>query len=1008
VASPLKIDLFGPMRVLVDGVTIPQMRSRKGQWLLALLVLRANKPVARDWLATQLWPDAEAATALANLRSVVSDLRKALGSQGERLKAPDRKTLIFDTQGAEIDAIEFDTAIKGRPGVLAATDLYVGPLLEGCSEEWVFQERSTRERDCLNALQALAEKALQDNDLPRAVGLYKKAVAIDPSRDAFRRGLMEALEGMGELNSALQEYRDFARQLKQGSSDVPDAQTTELYNRLRSGIRKGRRRSLQRDESNPFAQARNTFVGRADERIDIAERLRLGRLVTLTGIGGIGKSRLAANVANAVAGEYPGGIWFVALDSVTNPKAVVGTIANVLGIREQAGRALLADLATRFHDEKCLLLLDNCEHLLDGVAPLVQQLIRECPSLHILATSRESLGLPGEAIWPVATLLIPELTWLRVSGDALVSSAMSFEAMELFVLRARAAKPDFELSSLNVFDTAELCIRLEGIPLAIELAASQIRLASIKEILDRIGDLDFERSETGSTGVADRQRTMRATLDWSYELLSQDEQRAFRHFSVFADGWTLEAATHIAGDVVNILTSLVDKSLVTFDPRHGRYRMLEAVRQYASDKLSPEEAAEVQKAHRRWYLGLAETASLNLRGPNHRRWMQELLSDHDNLLVALDRPGSVHENQEEQWRFVNALVGFWQAKGFFEEALRYISRTLDEVGGAARARMLVGLGEIYISQSNFDLAKDTFSKSLALSRELNDAPRIVRSLSGLAKATHEQGDTSSASLLIDESLAIARQSDCPRELADTLHIKTDIVFAAGRRLEAEKSILESLSIYQGFGDEIGSALTLAYSSNFPLENPDHLLRHARCSQSISQFRALGDSHGVAYVAYTLARWCLQKGDVSEANDLYSEALGLFRTLGDRRGVVLSLVGVGRACAQEGDLARAKRLIDESLRICQELSGEGGCILSIEGMATVFLRMRQLEKATRLIAFSSALRNKIGSTTGPIDHARITLEIASLKAAMGEERFRAEWAIGSALPTASAFDLAFSS
>jgi predicted ATPase/DNA-binding SARP family transcriptional activator len=630
---PFTLTLFGPMQVLVEGRSLPRMRSRKGLWLLALLTLRHDRPVEREWLTGTLWPDMDQSQAFANLRPILSELRNGMGSQKERLQSPDRHTLLLDLSGAQVDLLAFDAAITSKKSTALeqAAALYQGPLLEGCDEEWVFQERNAREQSCLQALQQLGDTALATGDHATAIDHFQRAVHLDPWWEAARRGEMEARARSGDTNAALRVYREFIEVLKGDPHAAPDEQTTALYRRLRAEARQrggshaevGTEPVVVPKVTGYLPHALTDLVGRKDERLEVALRLRRSRLVTLTGMGGIGKTRLALEVAREVSAEYPDGVWLVALEALSEGKQVFPQIASVLGLKEERGCTLQDQVTQHLHTKRLLLVLDNCEHVREASAQAVGHLLRECRQIRILATSREALDITGEMVWGVPSLATPDPAHLPNGQATLLRVLMGYESVQLFVERAQAVQKTFLLNRNNARAVAEACFRLEGIPLAIELAAARVNVLAVEQIAARLDNYLIVLTGRSRT-VQAHQQTLRATLDWSYALLSDPERALLCRLSVFVGGWTLDAAEQVcvghgieAGQVLDLLTALAEKSLIVSEEREGevdrRYHLLEMVRQYAEEALKATGMSEPFRInHRRWLVALAEEADPQL------------------------------------------------------------------------------------------------------------------------------------------------------------------------------------------------------------------------------------------------------------------------------------------------------------------------------------------------------------------------------------------------------------
>ncbi|MCW3051491.1 MAG: hypothetical protein JWN14_661, partial [Chthonomonadales bacterium] len=791
-SAPLILTLFGPMQVLVDGHSLPRLRSRKGIWILALLALRHDRPVEREWLAGLCWPDMETSQAFANLRPILSELRSGLGSQKERLQSPDRHTLRLDLTGASVDVRDFDAAIeRGRPSDLErAAALYRGPLLEGCMEEWVFPERHLREHRCLQALEELGHVALFVGDHGKAIGIYRRMVSIDPYWEAARRGWMEALARSGDTNAALQVYRELVELLRADPQATPDEQTTALYQRLRG---EARQRSSSLRTTEPVTEAipivsgylphpLTDLVGREDECLEVAACMRRSRLVTLTGLGGIGKTRLAITVASEVVPEYTDGAWMVALEAVSDNKMVVPQIASVLGVKEASGQTLLERVTEHLRTKRLLLVLDNCEHLLEASAQAVDHLLHEAAGLRILATSREALGITGETAWAVPALPAPDPHHLPQTGSTLRRVLMGYESVQLFVERAQSIQKSFALTGENAPAVARICFQLEGIPLAIELAAARVKALTVEQIAARLDD-HLNLLTGGSRTAMSRQQTLRATLDWSYALLSEWEQTVLRRLSVFSGGWTLEAAEAVcAGDgipsrqVLDLLTVLVDRSLVAYEERDpetgGRYRLLEMVRQYALERLkASEEAAAVGERHSRWFLALAQEMDVHLTQADQGGGMRCLEREHSNLRSALDRCGT--DAAELGLQIAAALVRFWYISGRYSEGRKYLQQALGQERTqevtALRAKALNGAGALAYRQGDYEATQTFYEESLRMRKQLGDLRWVAESLNNLANVAHFRGDYETVKASYQETLQIFTELGDRRNMAWSLN-----------------------------------------------------------------------------------------------------------------------------------------------------------------------------------------------------------------------------------------------
>jgi len=964
-----------------------------------LLILRNGRPVDREWLARTLWPEADLTQALANLRPALSQLRNALGEQSYRIGAPDRRTLRLDLDGAFADVVAFDRAIaSSRAADLeAAVNLYRGPLLQGCTEDWVFQERDSREQKCVQALVRLGEIAALAGDSGLAAERYRQAVVISPLADAPRRGLMEALARSGDRNGALDAYRQFAVILRAEINAEPDEATSRLYDQLRRQMREEGRGAAPQPERPKLAGSLPhpvaNFVGREEERSQVSSEIRRRRLITLVGPGGIGKTRLAVETALEIASEFPDGAWLVALEALSNDELLERQIASVFGLPEEPNRPLSSILADFLKTKRLLIVLDNCEHILRTCARFVESLLRECAGVKILATSRESLGLSGERIWSVPTLPFPDLDHLPGSPTTRRRVLAGYESVELFVERATAVNRHFTLSASNATSVAEICAYLEGMPLAIELAAARTKAMKVEEIARRLGDGLGLLS--GGRNLPVRQRTLRATLDWSYGLLTVDERRIFRRLSIFVGGWTLAVAERVVaggeineGAVLDLIESLVDKSLVWFDHSRGRYRLSEPVRQYAEQEREASDDSEpVMRAHTEWCIEFAEEADARLRGRDHRQWMGELLDERDNLRSALNRNIGLPEGL----RLAAALGRFWRTHGDCAEGRRYISEALAHASHAPdpiRAKAFARLGALCLAQSDFAKADEYLGESL----KLGDAG----SLTLLGKVAHEQGDDVKALLLVEDGIANARGADAKPEIVVALMTWGEIMFLKASRSAQIEVLSESLSLCRELEDEIGIATNLSQLGDISLLSQDFLTARSHYLEAEGIFRALGDRRGIALTQFGLAHVANWAEEYGEAVKYWNQALEIHQALGDRRGIVLALAFLGRSEAMMGALTEAKEHICQSLSLSQSLSSEGRGITSIESLIPVLLGLDRFDLAAQLMAYSDLQREAIQAKRGPSGAAAYARHLDVVCAGLEPEAFQREWNAGKLL------------
>jgi predicted ATPase/DNA-binding CsgD family transcriptional regulator len=599
------------------------------------------------------------------------------------------------------------------------------------------------------------------------------------------------------------------------------------------------------------------------------------RLLTLTGSGGSGKTRLALAVASEHLEGSEDGVWMVELAPLADPSLVTQAVAATLGVHEQPGRSLTETLSNYLASKKVLLVLDNCEHLIEACAELAEALLRYSPELRVLATSREALDITGEVAWPVPSLSLPDL---RRMPD--IGSLPEYESARLFVERAVAVKPTFALTEQNASAVAQVCYRLDGIPLAIELAAARTRVLSVEEIAVRLTD-SFGLLTAGGRTTRPRHKTLHATMDWSHELLSGEERTLFRRLSVFAGGFSLEAAEAVCigedverNGVLELLSHLIDKSLVVAQEEGGetRYRLLETVRQYGSERLSEsDEAAEWRERHAGYYLALAEEAAPELKGEGQLAWLERLETEHDNLRSAMRwllGPGEPEKAARLGW----ALWLFWGIRAHFAEGRRSMEQALTAEGSvampaSARARALFVVGMMANYQGDHLSAEPPIAESLGLFMELEDKAGTAWALSNASIAAIGLGQHQQAISLIEESV--------------------DLFLEVGEKWGASIQFCFLAVAWRDRGDN-GRAKPLA-------------------ERGLALSREVGERQGISSVLYTLATLAQAERDHERAKDLFEEGLKLSAELGNEADVAHCLEGLASTAGAEGNLARAARL-----------------------------------------------------------------------------------------------------
>ena len=618
-------------------------------------------------------------------------------------------------------------------------------------------------------------------------------------------------------------------------------------------------RSLEATPNN-LPQQITSFIGREKEAAELQRLLAKTRMLTLTGSGGCGKTRLSLQLAADSLEQFLDGVWLVELAPISDPGLVPQTAATVLGLKEVSGKAVVQTLIDYLKDKRLVLLLDNCEHLLDASAQFTNTLLRQCPQVTILASSRESLGVEGEQTYRVPSLSLPDPK--RAHTPA---SVASFEAIQMFADRAVLARPDFAVTDQNASMLASICHRLDGIPLAIELAAARVRSLSVQEINNKL-DQRFRLLTGGSRAALPRQQTLRSMIDWSYDLLSATEQAVFRGLSVFAGGWTLEAAEDMCRgesvtkeDVLDLLTALTDKNLVLAEERNGetRYRLLETLRQYARDRLLEHgEGESWRDRHLACFVSLAEEAKPLLRGTDQQFWLDRLETEHDNLRAALMWSSEGRGDSLAGLRLANALYTFWYVHGYFGEAHMWLTGLLAVVSNApadARAEALGKAGVMAWQQGDYSTARRLQDEGLAIRRKMGDRRGIASALIDLGAVDFDQGDFQAARARFEEGLAIRRELGNAQGIAGALHNLGAVANACGDNQAAWIFLEEGLSIYRELGDPWGIAMALSNLGSLAMERSEIALAQALHEESLTIRRELHERRGIAESLEGLAR-----------------------------------------------------------------------------------------------------------------------------------------------------------
>jgi predicted ATPase len=760
--------------------------------------------------------------------------------------------------------------------------------------------------------------------------------------------------------------------------------------------------SLERHPTNLPVQP-TELIGRDADLADLKALLADAavRLVTLTGPGGVGKTRLALQAAADLLDAFDDGAFFVDLAAVTEPALVLPAIAQVLGVREGGGQSLGEALVGYLAGKRLLLVLDNCEQVV-AAAPVVAELLAASPGLRVLATSREPLRLRGEREFAVAPLATPPLRRLPPLADL-----ARIPAVELFVQRAAAAKRGFLLTEDNARAVAELCARLDGLPLAIELAAARTKLLSPAALLARLGDR-LALLSGGARDLPARQRTLRVAIAWSHDLLAPAEQALFRRLGVCAGGFSFATAEAVADpggtlDLFAGVASLVDKSLLRQEEQpdgEPRFRFLETIRAYALEQLEVSgEATTIRSAHATHFLGWAEMAATRLIGSGQAIWLERLESEHDNFRTILAWLCAA-DNVEKALRLATALSGFWLTRGHLGEARAWLEQILADAGAgkpAARALALNALANVVADQGDFARAEALYHESLAIRRTLGDRAGIADVLGNLGLLASDRADHARARALLEESLILRRDLPDERRLALALATLGVATYRDGDLDRAADLLNQARVHFATLGEPERTGYVLTQLGIVARHRGDLAGAAAYHREALTQYRAVGAKRGVAGSLNNLAMVARDQDETDQAERLYKEALEAQRELGSSAGAARVLRNLADLARVRGDHARAAALYRESLRERWALDDPATTADAVVGLASALTAGGDATRAAQLLGSAEALAERMsGGLRRPPAYGDV---LAAAQAAVGAEAFAAAFALGRATPEA---------
>ncbi|MCW3097645.1 MAG: putative ATPase [Chthonomonadaceae bacterium] len=748
----------------------------------------------------------------------------------------------------------------------------------------------------------------------------------------------------------------------------------------------------------------NSFVGRERAMQDVKRLLGQTRLLTLLGAGGTGKTRLSLQAGADLLDQFPDGVWLAELAALSDSALVWQEVAAVLSVREEAGMPIVQTLKAALQPKTLLLILDNCEHLIGTCAEMAQTLLQSCPHLRILASSREVLNVQGEVTYYVPSLSLPAPT---EKTSNVVERLLDFEAVRLFVERAQASLSTFTLTAENAEAVVQVCRRLDGIPLALELAAVRAKTLSPAQLLARLDDR-FRLLTTGSRTTLPRQQTLRALIDWSYDLLSERERCLWARLSVFASGWRLEAAEQVCAggeieewEALDLLTQLVDKSIVLAEEREGavRYRMLESIRAYGQSRLEERgSAAEIHAQYTAFYLAFVEEANRYLRGPEQTEWIARLDTERENIYAAFDlclmqaqEPADL-DATERVLRFAVAESDYWRTCGYLTEGRRRLTAVLALSNApcfpSVYAACLNAAGILAWLQCDYPEARQLITQCLERKRALNDPSGVASALGNLGNIAKDEGDYGLALRYLEEGRELARTAQDTRTLGVILNTMGAIHREQGRPAQAMPLLEESLELRRKVGDKRGVSLTLNNLGSVLRELGEHARARAMQEASLAVLREIGDRQNMAILLNNLGNRAKEAGDPEAARTYLEECWQLSQDLGDRQNAAIALVNLGSLAEETGASDRAAAHYAECLRLCRALGEKMITGYALNGLALLALHQEDWPRALLLLTATAALRERVGTALTPEDRAEHEKALTTLRTHLEPEIFEA--------------------
>ncbi len=1023
-APQLSLYFLGPPQLYLNKEPVTASR-RKAVALLTYLAVDGSKQT-RDSLSALFWPDFDQSKAFTNLRHTLWEIQQTIG---EGWLITDREAIVVNPNAdISLDLDQFE-ALLGQsrdqaqpdisiriPLLAEAIKLYRNHFLTGFSlkdapnfNEWAFARSEELRHQLSRALLMISEDHCALGQAEQAIPYARRLITLDPLNESAHRQLMQVYIQAGQHSAALKQYQACEQLLRKELGIDPEQATRDLYKKIRKREIKPVQIEPRKEKSEPSHNLRlqlSSFIGREKEQKAIAKLIRNHRLVTLIGAGGIGKTRLSLKVGAQLLNDFAQGVWFVELASLNDPALVPQAVSRVFDIVDRSENTLTEKLIHFLQSKTILLVLDNCEHLVDVCAQLAETLLQNCPDLKILATSREALGITGEALVQIPSLSIPKGSQVDQIGD--------FESIRLFTERAQLSESNFCLTKENSPVVADICHRLDGIPLAIELAAARVNMLSVEQIAARLNESFNLLAGIGRTRL-ERQQTLQASIDWSWNLLSHSERVLLARLSVFAGGWTLDAAESVcSGDVIesrnvlDLITQLVMKSLVVVDQESAgerRYHLLEMIRQYTHEKLmNSGDDEKIRTLHLNYFLNLSTQARLALRGPSRVDWMERLNDERNNLRAALH--WAEKTDVEAGLYLSSRLLRYWESSNL-GEGVRWLESFLHKEESKefpqARAYALHAYGSLLVWLQEFDKAHMIAQECRTLFQTTNDSHGVIDALILFGNVFMFRFDPADAEKFGEQAMALAQKLDDPWREATALYY----LGWATRNYERMFSRWEkAASLFRKVGDQVSLANVLGWLGQFRVLNGDLELAETYLDEATVLWQSNKRANIWDNTRLVRSQIFLARGDYEQAHAILEEVMVTAEETGNTMSQLWVKLRLGYVVLRSGNLAEAHQLFDETAHKFADDGYSVGALFALEGMAGLDVAVGKAANAARLIGWADAIRVKLNDPRPNIEQADVDKLIAACLAKMGEADFSDAYDEGRKMSLEEALAFAF--